>query len=449
MKKVIMPVGVSLFTNDKQKRSVKAQYKSLKDRGFEKWDNCKKQREELKKAALSWAKGKENASAEIQSILEIKKKYPNDELEIYLIASYTVVSKVAAEIILEWFKGNDKSIAIKDKIIPIEGLQVENADKFKTEGLQNLFMRIKEITNGKYDDVILNITGGYKATIPYLTIFGQIYDCSSYYIFEESDELLEVPKMPVEFDLLMIEEYSEALQTVKKKEKAIDTFKKSLPNKSADEAIEKLKSQNYILEINNKIKSTIIGNLLLERYAELHQTKGTSAVDLISGWRGQIMELMVFKYYTEKYPTFRFEHSKKFFDQNQNDKPILEVDVFGENQNEIIWVEVKPTGDSNKAIKKFEDKKGEIIKFSNSKQIQICIVLYSESGIAPRKKENIISRIEELKTKYKKQVNSFSLQLSELDIGSTNYRNNIHWKIRDINDKNNIENTDAILKNIT
>jgi hypothetical protein len=43
--------------------------------------------------------------------------------------------------------------------------------------------------NGRYwDDVVLNITGGYKAIIPIMSIIGQIRKLPTYYIFGGEEE---------------------------------------------------------------------------------------------------------------------------------------------------------------------------------------------------------------------------------------------------------------------
>ncbi|MBF0453130.1 MAG: hypothetical protein HQK75_20685 [Candidatus Magnetomorum sp.] len=44
-------------------------------------------------------------------------------------------------------------------------------------------------------------TGGYKALIPYLTIAGIIYKKPVYYIYEDSEVLLELPPPPLSVDI--------------------------------------------------------------------------------------------------------------------------------------------------------------------------------------------------------------------------------------------------------
>ena len=65
-------------------------------------------------------------------------------------------------------------------------------------------------------NILLNITGGYKATIPYLTLMGQIYNLPIYYTFEETpghqSELIRIPQAPIAIDWGLFEKYSHIFQ---------------------------------------------------------------------------------------------------------------------------------------------------------------------------------------------------------------------------------------------
>lgn len=66
--------------------------------------------------------------------------------------------------------------------------------------MHNLIKRVEEISEGYYKNVLFNISGGYKVTIPYLTVMAQINSCDMYYIFEEHDELIKIPSVPIVID---------------------------------------------------------------------------------------------------------------------------------------------------------------------------------------------------------------------------------------------------------
>jgi len=82
----------------------------------------------------------------------------------------------------------------------VKGLQTEDRKKFTNEGMPNLISKLFEISNDYWDNVIMNVTSGYKATIPYLTIFGQIFRCPIYYIFENTDSLIKIPYVPIDIN---------------------------------------------------------------------------------------------------------------------------------------------------------------------------------------------------------------------------------------------------------
>jgi putative CRISPR-associated protein (TIGR02619 family) len=90
----------------------------------------------------------------------------------------------------------------------VEGLQVHDARLFKRSGSIDLISRIyrilKDTPNGTYTR-IFNPTGGFKAAIPYLTLIGMLEDVRLHYIFERSEELLQLGHLPVRLSFDAIE----------------------------------------------------------------------------------------------------------------------------------------------------------------------------------------------------------------------------------------------------
>ena len=84
----------------------------------------------------------------------------------------------------------------------IQGLQVKDAKYFTKVGLNNF---VDEVLNIYYRyggyNVLLNITGGFKAVVPYTTLIGLVFGIPIYYIFERSNQLIRLPSAPVQFDL--------------------------------------------------------------------------------------------------------------------------------------------------------------------------------------------------------------------------------------------------------
>ena len=71
--------------------------------------------------------------------------------------------------------------------------------------------RIEEITANHYGEVIFNIAGGYKGVIPYMTIMALINNWCIYYIFEGSQTVIKIPRVPIKIDYNIFEKYSDEI----------------------------------------------------------------------------------------------------------------------------------------------------------------------------------------------------------------------------------------------
>ncbi|MEO0260677.1 MAG: putative CRISPR-associated protein [candidate division WOR-3 bacterium] len=195
MKKVITMVGASIFENYFEKnddKTIKSYYDVLKEKREKDWDNENERRKSVEKAIRKWIQSesdKKNISAEIKSLAKLQEELKED-FDIYLLCSDTILSRLAGEIIKDVLLQLINNRRIETKVIG--GLQIWDRKEFNT-GMSNLISEIYDIAGGYWDNVIINITGGYKATIPYLTILAQINRCPIYYIFEETDALIKIP----------------------------------------------------------------------------------------------------------------------------------------------------------------------------------------------------------------------------------------------------------------
>jgi putative CRISPR-associated protein (TIGR02619 family) len=221
MKKVTTMVGTSLFENYLEENSNYTNFKNA----YNYFKNNKSKAIDLDKESnrkgniersleKNYFKNNQNASAEIKSLIKLKEEL-KEELEIYLLYSETALSRLAAEILYKVFSEYQPYDELKDcevkKPKKIKGLQVWDRREFN-EGLENLINEIDKISNGYYDYIIINITGGYKVTIPYLTIFAQVNNCPIYYIFEDTEELIEITPTPMDINWGLLEKYSHLLK---------------------------------------------------------------------------------------------------------------------------------------------------------------------------------------------------------------------------------------------
>jgi hypothetical protein len=85
----------------------------------------------------------------------------------------------------------------------VDGLQVADVTRFRRVGMQSLFQLLDRNTQdslNRGDEVILNVTGGFKSVVPYVTLFGLLHQLPVVYLFERSRSLLRLPPVPVAFD---------------------------------------------------------------------------------------------------------------------------------------------------------------------------------------------------------------------------------------------------------
>lgn len=215
MKRVITTVGTSIFDNYiEEKTDILTHYKALKNKPHKDWDSHQDRINIVKKSILYWSKKQANTSAEIKSLTKML-EYLKEDIKVNLIATDSVISRLAAEIIREWFSDNEYiEIQFDPSKDIISRLQVSDYASLIKEGLPNLINRINQLTgvetdsSGYFENTIFNISGGYKALIPYLTIIAAVNKCKVVYIYEDTDSLIWIPPLPVKIDFDIFEKYS-------------------------------------------------------------------------------------------------------------------------------------------------------------------------------------------------------------------------------------------------
>lgn len=101
------------------------------------------------------------------------------------------------------------------RLEPIPGLQAHSHREFISTGLKNLLTRlIRLLEDYQCQDLIINITAGYKSLAPYLTILGMIYDFPISYLYEKSQEVLTLERLPVRYDESVIWDVQEKLARI-------------------------------------------------------------------------------------------------------------------------------------------------------------------------------------------------------------------------------------------
>ncbi len=364
MKTIITTVGTSIFKNAiKSNLHIKGYYGDIENLHYSEWNSQEVRREDIKKTILdSDFLQNTNSSAEIQTIYKIiedSKKLENKDCKIILLTTDTILSNLAAEIIQTYL---EKEKFPKPEIRKIDNLLVSfehlTSEEKKDEkekinsGFNNLIKVLDEIIKKeKPENCILNISGGYKALIPYTTIIGQLYKVPLMYMYEDSDTLVVIDPMPINFDMGIAELYMPYLE---------DRY---LNNPDTIPLVAKKKLESWKLIHKNEegiIKKDIIGELL---FAFFDRNASLSKKSL-----GIFMEYKLYEYFINK--QYQSLDGKKF--------PIIK-------KGEKIKSKEHPNAEEIDLLLR------ENSDTSNSKTVFIEIKSLSESF----KKDKIINRMKE------------------------------------------------------
>lgn len=262
-----------------------------------------------------------NETAEIQTLFKIFEKYDKDvKFIIHLLTTDTNESEFCANYIKELLKGYNN---IKcDNIKRIENLVVDDYNKFRDYGVKNLLNEIKEIKNNCKENknkLIASISGGFKGIIPILTTINHLYGIKSYYIFENSGVLIEIPSIPFDFDIFYMYENYDLCENLKN----IDKFNE----------IELLELKEHGL-IDNEKKLTIFGELL-------KQSSEKKLPYLINVW-SRVIEHLIFEYFVMN--KYKINNTTLNFVAKNYKLEGTEFDnVLGQSKDKIkVTVEIKP-----------------------------------------------------------------------------------------------------------
>ena len=389
MKKIITTVGTSIFTNYREEKvknhygrnyaSIGTPYDRTKDEPASGIydDNFRSYIRSLKEFIEDYwymydGRANQNASAEISSILKIAEA-ENEPCEVHLIATDTLQSVLAAELILGWFEKFPQPKVSKvlfqrqetvfeeqkDSDFVVKDLRVRGQADYE-KGFMNLIQLLEKIYSK--GNTILNITGGYKGIIPVLTLFGQLYELPLNYLYVEDDYSKQaspvvVGSLPVHFDLGYIENFVLFLQH---------------PERLTDAKVaEKMYSLGLLTTQTLPAELSIIGKLIKNKLesADLPFQKTTL---------GYLVEYKIHEYYSRnEFPGF----GKPVLGYKLSDKPekdLEDADLWFENEEHVIVGEIKPAGFNPKSMRSKIRKILGLVPQVTPKKIKECwIILYT------------------------------------------------------------------------
>jgi len=148
-----------------------------------------------------------NQGAEQQTISAVLRHLQDQHQECQEIEYHLVSTDTNDCIFCATFLGHEilSRLSLSPEIVSVtyhipNGLSAANDEHFPTRGLPNLLSCLAEILDAidaQGEQAILIPTGGYKAIIPYLVIASILYKKPAYYMYERTNEVLELPTPPL------------------------------------------------------------------------------------------------------------------------------------------------------------------------------------------------------------------------------------------------------------
>lgn len=156
-------------------------------------------------------------SAETNSLVQMQAEASD---EVILLHSDTVDGLICAQVLADVVRREVGPQGVR--LRAVTGLDAKDPVAFRREGVPNLFRILREVCG--VDALagprrpVLNATGGFKSTVPYLTLYGMMQGIDVTYIHELAREVIVLPPAPVGFDYERLARAREALAALKARE---------------------------------------------------------------------------------------------------------------------------------------------------------------------------------------------------------------------------------------
>ncbi len=124
----------------------------------------------------------------------------------YLICTDTAQGQRTGEIIKNFLTNNGFATV---NIFTPPRLSTKDTNVF-ADGTKELIKWLEDYVPkppSNYDKVIFNLVGGFKSLQGYMNTFGAFYADEVIYIFESSTDLIKIPRLPIQIDTSMIQNY--------------------------------------------------------------------------------------------------------------------------------------------------------------------------------------------------------------------------------------------------
>ncbi|MDY3562986.1 putative CRISPR-associated protein [Gemmata sp. JC673] len=196
-------------------------------------------------------------SAEVHSLTRMA---VSGKDRVLLLASETIDGGTCCHAVRHYLEKYHPGIACE--VQTVVGLQVSDADRFRSEGVVN-FVRacLTAVEDFGRENVVLNLTSGYKALAPYLVLVGMLKRVRCQYLFEQSKDVLTLPPLPVAIDHGPFERYRELFADIERDTDISRERWEEEVKRNDREALESL-----VEVVGNRVTLSGVGLLLLDDY---------------------------------------------------------------------------------------------------------------------------------------------------------------------------------------
>ncbi|CAB3395503.1 hypothetical protein [Kyrpidia spormannii] len=217
----------------------------------------------------TWLAGKPpsevgSLSAELQTLARLDKtpQLKGDRFKLHLLATDTPQAYTAARALALW-SGKNGWFEFDPCRDLIAGLQVGDYETFVHRGLPALVRRLAEIAAQVYD-LMINSTAGFRAVTPYLYAFALIQQVPMVYQFEGAEQLLFIPRVPIELKWDVVEKFYVQMVSLQR------GIGSSVEQLTGDPAFRDLDNIGLVEGDKDMAVLSAIGEILLGRYRQLY-----------------------------------------------------------------------------------------------------------------------------------------------------------------------------------
>lgn len=212
MRLILSPVGTSILTNQAgEKRSILNEFANASRQDTP--DEIVKLIGEIKERAIKTLYDADiqrlrRNSAELNGIFGLYGgQLPQQSNDTHvLVATDTFQGQTTSEIVRIFLKNHFPNT----QVFTPTGLSTKNKSAFQN-GIKELLKWCDETLKGYQEseyEIIFNLTGGFKSLQGYLNTIGMFYASRIVYIFEQSHELINIPRFPIKLEFELFEKWA-------------------------------------------------------------------------------------------------------------------------------------------------------------------------------------------------------------------------------------------------